>query len=556
MKNSLGTKIFLVVLLENICIFVAAGFLSDKLKLGFWVGALAFAVVSLIITGFTVFALVRNYNMLIREIKRNLSEYNRGNFTAEIKSGIGGTEGKEMRGYFETLRNMINTWIYELLLSSISIKQAAAQINNSSRNAEDGMKDLAGNLNNIRQFVEETTVKFTEIADETEILTNESQSIARNSMVASKQVKETNGMAIDGGAAVSQVVSSMKQIQGDVTESYRVIERLEGVSKEIGYIASTITSISEQTNLLALNAAIESARAGEHGRGFSVVAEEVRKLADETKQAAGKINELIESVQKETQSAVSVMKKVNGEVGTGVEVAVKAGESLGRIINMVEQVSALMEKISKDVGKQSETTKLISKNTTDVAAKGQSSNSAIQEVAAVVEEQLQGIQENTGSSNKLLELSQTLEEVMKKFDGVIGEQMLSIADVIAQILKEGKLTTSTLQEMARVTGLDEIHIADENGVIHLSTHENIVGFQFKYEEGSQANDFIPILKNSSLRVNQKAQFRALDGALYKYVAVSKLGTPGFVECGLNASRMVYFKGTDGIESLRKNLKGA
>lgn len=556
MKNSLGIKILLVVLLENICIFVAASFLSDKLKLGFWVGALAFAVVSLIVTGFTVFALVRNYNRLIQEIKRNLSEYNRGNFTAEIKSGIGGTEGKEMRGYFETLRNMINTWIYELLLSSISIKQAAAQINNSSRSAEDGMKELAGNLNNIRQFVEETTVKFTEVADETEILTNESQSIAGNSMVASKQVKETNGMAIDGGAAVSQVVGSMKQIQGDVTESYRVIERLEGVSKEIGYIASTITSISEQTNLLALNAAIESARAGEHGRGFSVVAEEVRKLADETKQAAGKINELIETVQKETQSAVSVMKKVNGEVGTGVDVAVKAGESLGRIINMVEQVSALMEKISKDVGKQSETTKLISKNTTDVAAKGQSSNSAIQEVAAVVEEQLQGIQENTGSSNKLLELSQTLEEVMKKFDGVIGEQMLSIADVIAQILKEGKLTASMLQEMAKVTGLDEIHIADENGVIHLSTHGNIVGFQFKYEEGSQANDFIPILKNPSLRVNQKAQFRALDGALYKYVAVSKLGTPGIVECGLNASRMVYFKGTDGIESLRKNLKGA
>ncbi|MCR4435671.1 MAG: methyl-accepting chemotaxis protein [Clostridiales bacterium] len=549
MKKSIIAGLTVFIYLESMCLLFAFYFFSSTVKWNTALALVLFSALFLVMIGVSIFMVFRSYIKLIEEIKRNLWEFSRGNFIAEFNPTVKNGYVKEIKEYFEALRNMINDWIYELLRSSVSIKTSSRRISKSSKKAEDGMVELTGNLGNIKQFIEETTAKFMEVADETKQLTQDSRSIADSSSKASQKVNETSSMIQEGGDAVNRVTESMRQIENDVAESSKVMEKLETVSNEIGYIASTISAISEQTNLLALNAAIESARAGEHGRGFAVVADQVRKLADETNQAAGKIKELIQSVQDETQSAVIVMRKVNNEVGVGAEVAAKAGECLGKIIPMVQSVVDIMAGISEDVNRQSKITGIISNNTSEVAGKGQASSSALQEVAAVMEQQLESIRKNTEFSNNLLTLSQNLENVMEKFDGIIGEQMLGVADAVAVMLRDKQLTNEDLRKIAEDTGLSEIHVTDENGRIQLSTDEKLLGYEFRLEKATHVKDFLPILEDPSVRVNQKAKFRGLDGSLYKFVGISKLGSPGIIECGLDASKMVYFKGIEAMKQI-------
>lgn len=550
MKNSVIVRASILIFLESACLIFVYNYAISSLNLGVIPAAAACAVLLLAATGLTLYLNLRSYSRLLGEIKRNLSEFCRGNFIVEFKPGINSTDAAQLKENFQTLQNMLNTWIYELLHSSVSIKISARRISNSSKKAEDGMVELTENLSGIRLFVEETTASFEEVAVETEQLTRDSRSIAGNSSEATDRIKEASVMVREGGGAVTRVTESMHQIESDVAESSRVMERLETVSNEIGYIASTISDISEQTNLLALNAAIESARAGEAGRGFAVVADQVRKLADETNQAAGKIRELIRSVQDETQSAVSVMRKVTQEVAVGAEVASKAGNYLEKMIPTVEHVAGVMAAISAEVNSQSRSTGVISQNTSEVASKGQTSASSLQEITNIMTQQLDSVRKNTESSNKLLDLSVKLEDVMEKFDGIIGEEMLAIADSLAKILEQRLLSNEEVTQIAKATGLNEIHVANSDGKVIISTDKALLGYEFRLEKANHVKDFLPILDDPSVRVNQKAKFRGSDGALYKFVGISTLGSPGIIECGLDASTMVYFRGLDAMKQIQ------
>ncbi len=166
---------------------------------------------------------------------------------------------------------------------------------------------------------------------------------------SSSEVKKTAG---EGNLAVIDAVNEIKKIALDVHESSESIKSLGAKSEQIGNIVSVIDDIASQTNLLALNAAIEAARAGEHGKGFAVVADEVRKLAERSTEATQEISTLITHIQKETQLSVDSMEKVNGEVLKGVSLAEKAGKLLGDINvaisvtdNKIQSISAAMEEV-------------------------------------------------------------------------------------------------------------------------------------------------------------------------------------------------------------------
>jgi methyl-accepting chemotaxis protein len=505
---------------------------------------LIFLCGSFFLSGLILIITNHNIYLLIEEMKRNLIQFNEGNFTGHIKVSTNQKELISVIEQFDKVKDMFNTWVYELLHSAVSIKLSADRVNSASTRTTTGMEDLNVSLTDISQFFEETTGMLTDVAAATTQLALSSTNIAAKSTLTTTSVEEANSAALSGGAAISQLTGSMHQIKNNVLNTSGIITNLEQVTREIGEITGTITSIAGQTNMLALNAAIESARAGEHGKGFAIVSEEVRKLSDETRQAAEKINNLIYTIQSEVTDAVISMRQVREEVDKGVSLSDNANDNLNNIISTMQRTVNLMESISNDVTHQSQGTDLISQSTGALADKGQTGTASVQEIASVVETQLEDAQLNNISSKELLSISDSLEGIMEIFDKVIGEQMLSVCSYIAKLHKEKALNYEDLIRLAKETGLTELHLLNEDGVIIQTSNKDILGFEFSKEKGTQTYEFLEILSNPALKVNQKFSFREVDSKLFKYTGLSMNGTSGIVQCGLDASEMIYFKGVN------------
>jgi methyl-accepting chemotaxis protein len=215
-------------------------------------------------------------------------------------------------------------------------------------------------------------------------------------------------LAQSGGAVVIQTVEKIRQIAGIVARSVQTIEQLGASSAEIGEITLVINEIADQTNLLALNAAIEAARAGEQGRGFAVVADEVRKLAERTTQATKKITMMISSIQRETSEAVKVMNAGNTSVQQGIELADKAGSALQSVVQSSESMVELIQSIAAASEEQSAAGENVSASVTRIA--DISSNSA-NDVSVIAH-----------AAEQLAAMTTALRSAIGRFEGVEQQQ--------------------------------------------------------------------------------------------------------------------------------------
>ncbi|MBW7842621.1 MAG: methyl-accepting chemotaxis protein, partial [Ignavibacterium sp.] len=186
-----------------------------------------------------------------------------------------------------------------------------------------------------------------------------------------------------------------------VRESAETVQQLGKNSDQIGEIVQVIDDIADQTNLLALNAAIEAARAGEQGRGFAVVADEVRKLAERTTKATKEIATMIKQIQKDTNGAVESMQQGTQEVESGKTLAQKAGASLKDIINGAEQVVDIVSQVAAASEEQSSAAEQISKN--------------IESISSVTQQSASGLQQIAHASEDLNRLTLNLQELIAQF---------------------------------------------------------------------------------------------------------------------------------------------
>ncbi len=208
------------------------------------------------------------------------------------------------------------------------------------------IQTLQGVIGEVSSSATEVASAATEIAASAEEMSAAVGEVARQSAQASTTADNSGKVANEGGTIVKNTIERMKEIEVAVTESAASVTTLGKRGEEIGQVIGVINDIADQTNLLALNAAIEAARAGEHGRGFAVVADEVRKLADRTTKATEEIASSIKEIQQETTTAVSRMTRGSEQVRSGVENAEKAGQSLEEIVGGAKDVAAMITSIS------------------------------------------------------------------------------------------------------------------------------------------------------------------------------------------------------------------
>ncbi|BCJ93409.1 hypothetical protein acsn021_09780 [Anaerocolumna cellulosilytica] len=543
MKKRLDFLQVLLLIVTNTLIYYSVSRMTNRGTLNETKAFLAFILLSSITVCLINFFGNQKIVKFMQEIRYILSQFNEGNFTVGFHGTSNRGEFQLVQEEFEALRCMFNNWVHELLNSAVSIKMSADIINSASGRTADGMGHLNYSLNEIKQFFEESSGMLNDIAGTTIQLADSSMNITTLSSAAVKSIQKTNRNAVKGSEAMERVTSSMQQMKENITASYERMIELEQTSKQIGTITDTIASISQQTNLLALNAAIESARAGEHGKGFAVVADEVRKLAEESKTATDEINELIQMVWQEIADAVAAMKQVRLDADLSVELAASTGDNFKNMMNTLTDTVTLIEKISIDVNEQSNATDTISQSTATAAEKGHIGTASVQEIASVLETQLEDAKLNQKSTNELLKVSLNLDEIMKKYDYVIGNQMLSVCHQIASLHAKKPLTYEDLMDIQFKSGLTEIHLFDENGVVFLSNNKDIIGFQCSTEAGSQTYEFSQLLHTSSIEVNQKTAFRDIDGKLFKYAGIAMADGKGIIQCGLEASTMIHFKGS-------------
>ncbi|MDF1809974.1 MAG: methyl-accepting chemotaxis protein [Phycisphaerales bacterium] len=254
--------------------------------------------------------------------------------------------------------NIFISRIHDLVVSfsgaAFEVAGASTEIAASSEQMACGMKEQNEMITQISAAVEEMSASVV--------------GVASNSAAAAKSAANSGDVAVRGGDVVSQTIAGMETISTAVNSTSESVTELGKRGEQIGAIIEVINDIADQTNLLALNAAIEAARAGEHGRGFAVVADEVRKLAERTTIATQEVSESIRLIQNETGDAVSQMSEGTKQVCEGVEKATMAGESLEQIVAGAEEVRVMIESIAATAEEQSAVAEQISQSIQNVSS--------------------------------------------------------------------------------------------------------------------------------------------------------------------------------------------
>ena len=244
----------------------------------------------------------------------------------------------------------LSTW-FNTLLDNLS--SMVSEVRGASQAVASASTEIAASADEMASGLQEQETQTQQVAAAVEELSQSVSEVAAKSSDATQSSEESQHLAEEGGTVVRSTVEEMQGIATEVNASAQTINALGEQSEKIGEIIAVINDIADQTNLLALNAAIEAARAGEHGRGFAVVADEVRKLAERTTKATEEVSSSIRGIQSETISAVTQIEAGSERVGKGVDLANQAGSSLETIVTGCQSVQSMVQDIAAAANEQS-----------------------------------------------------------------------------------------------------------------------------------------------------------------------------------------------------------
>ena len=321
----------------------------------------------------------------ISDLLQVISQAGRGDLTVRARSGNDG-----LGHVVESVNSMLDNYTAVIERARKSALDVMASVNSILLAAEEmtsGATQQDHEITNTSSAVEELTVSMKQVSNNAEA----SAEAARRALDAAEQ----------GNRAVRDTLEGMQRIRASVQASAKKIKSLGDRSLEISEIINVINDITEQTNLLALNAAIEAARAGEAGRGFAVVADEVRKLAEHSRSATKDIAALIKAIQAETNEAVVVMEDGTREVEGGASLADQAGKALEAISSVVRQSAELVQEISLASKQQV-------RGTEGVAH-------AMQIISSITRQTSQGSRQTVSTVGHLVKLSEQLNDALSQF---------------------------------------------------------------------------------------------------------------------------------------------
>lgn len=344
-------------------------------------GILLFAAVLMIFYG-----IIRSISTRLSQAVSVANTIASGDLSLDVQTGSEDETGQllqAMKIMACNLRNIIN----QLSGTSSQVAAAASQLYATAERTATNAEEIAG--------------QATTVATAGEEMSATSGDIAQNCQMAAEGAQRAAQSAQNGGEVVEKTVAVMGQIASRVHESAMTVKNLGARSDQIGAIIGTIEDIADQTNLLALNAAIEAARAGEQGRGFAVVADEVRALAERTTRATREIGEMIKAIQSETGDAVTAMEQGVHQVEAGTIEASRSGDALREILGQINDVAMQVSQIATAAEEQTATTGEIASN--------------MQQITQVVQQTSHGAQESATAAAQLNSNAEELQHLVQQF---------------------------------------------------------------------------------------------------------------------------------------------
>lgn len=350
----------------------------------------------------------------MKKILKNVDRISQGDLTgieAIKKKDEFGNINKSLDKITLNLRNMVG----EVKSHSEILAQNAKNLSEVVEDTTKSIENITTNINEIASGSDETSKNIVYLNETMLDFTKSTENTDENTKTVLNFSNSMEQSALKGKEDMDNIIEKINLMDDSTHKTSEIIGDLNNQIKDIDNIVLIIDDIAEQTNLLALNAAIEAARAGEYGQGFAVVAEEIRKLADETHTYSEEISKITNSVTNKSTHAVTSIENVDTIVNESVNVANTAKSSFEQLLQKIEEISKLINEIANEAKSQKDNSHLILEKATEISAISQETTAASENSVSAIEKNLANMEEITASIENLSQIANNLNKMVEKF---------------------------------------------------------------------------------------------------------------------------------------------
>lgn len=371
-------------------------------------------VIVIMVSVILVLVFTRKINKRLNALKSAFESAGNGDMTIEVSDKTG-DELSELSVYYNKMRMKLNDTIQTVQQSALQLASASQQLSAGAEETNQASEKITEAVQQIANGAQDQINRIENSESSLKQASADIRDISANTAAIADKGQLAQSKADIGQKEIANVQAQMDAIHQSIQKSGEIIHQLDGRSKQIEQILSVITQIADQTNLLALNAAIEAARAGEQGKGFAVVADEVRKLAEESQQSAGQISKLIIEIQKDMNRSARSVEYVKTEAAEGVTMIQRTRDAFKEIAAATGEISAEISDLSASVTNISASAHHINDSFAANTADIKESTKNTRQAAALTEEQFAAMEEITAASETLSQLAEELTGIISQF---------------------------------------------------------------------------------------------------------------------------------------------
>lgn len=360
-------------------------------------------VIVIMVSVILVLVFTRKINKRLNALKSAFESAGNGDMTIEVSDKTG-DELSELSVYYNKMRMKLNDTIQTVQQSALQLASASQQLSAGAEETNQASEKITEAVQQIANGAQDQITRIENSESSLKQASADIRDISANTAAIADKGQLAQSKADIGQKEIANVQAQMDAIHQSIQKSGEIIHQLDGRSKQIEQILSVITQIADQTNLLALNAAIEAARAGEQGKGFAVVADEVRKLAEESQQSAGQISKLIIEIQKDMNRSARSVEHVKTEAAEGVTMIQRTRDAFKEIAAATGEISAEISDLSASVTNISASAHQINDSFAANTADIKESTKNTRQAAALTEEQFAAMEEITAASETLSQI--------------------------------------------------------------------------------------------------------------------------------------------------------